>query len=67
MNAEKLTNDGKALVAPDVKYKPIDPSAPPRGKCILINRFQGVAVIGEYRREFGWTHYSPLPTFPEEA
>lgn len=62
---EKLTSDGKALVAPSVKYKPIDPANPPRGKCLFISRLQGVAVIGEYRSDFGWTHYFPLPTFED--
>lgn len=59
----RLTSDGKALVNTEHKYLPIDPDKPPHGKCILINRFQGVAVVGEYRREFGWSHYFPLPTF----
>ena len=62
---EKLTSDRAALVAPDLKYKPIDPASPPQGKCIFINRLQGVAVIGEYRKDFGWDMYHPLPTFPE--
>lgn len=61
----KLTSDGKALVDTTTKYIPIDPAHPPRGKCILINRHQGVAVIGEYRKEFGWSHYFPLPTFDD--
>ena len=61
----KLSSDGAALVAPKLKYIPIDTSSPPHGKCVLINRYQGVAVIGEYRREFGWTHYFPLPTFED--
>lgn len=64
---EKLTHDGAALVAADLKYKPIDPANPPRGKCLFINRMQGVAVISEYRAGFGWTHYHPLPTFCEQA
>lgn len=61
----KLTSDGKALVDTTTKYIPIDPGNPPRGKCILINQWQGVAVIGEHRKEFGWTHYHPLPTFDD--
>lgn len=61
----KLTNDGKALVDTRTKYIPIDHTKPPQGKCILINRHQGVAVIGEYRREFGWDFYHPLPTLPD--
>lgn len=59
----RLTSDGKALVEPALKYLPIDPLRPPRGKCILISQYQGVAVISEYRANFGWTHYHPLPTF----
>ena len=62
---EKLTADRAALVSTDLKYKRIDPAAPPQGKCIFINRQQGVAVISEYRKDFGWTHYFPLPTFDD--
>lgn len=62
----RLTSDGVALVDTSLKYLPIDPADPPKGKCILINRWQGVATIGEYRREFGWSHYAPLPVFPTE-
>lgn len=61
----RLTSDGAALVRTDLKYLPIDPDNPPRGKCLFISRLQGVAVIGEYRADFGWTHYHPLPTFED--
>lgn len=61
----KLTSDGKALVDTAIKYRPIDPAHPPSGRCIFINRQQGVAVLSEYRKDFNWTHYAPLPTLPE--
>ncbi len=61
----RLTSDGKALVNTEIKYIKIDPKNPPKGKVVLINKWQRSPVIGQYVESHGFTHYSPLATFDE--
>lgn len=61
----KTTSDGVALVDPQVKYIPIDPKDPPKGKVLLINRYFRQPVVGTYNSSHGFTHYYPLPTFAD--
>lgn len=62
----RLTSDKVALVDTRLKYLPIDPKDPPKGKVILINRYYRQPVVGEYQAVHKWTHYFPLPTFSED-
>lgn len=61
----RLTSDGKALVNTEHKYIAVDPKNPPRGKVLLINKWQRTPVIGHYVETHGFTHYHPLPTFSD--
>ena len=63
----KTTTDKAAVV--DTEYHWIDASKhpPPRGsKLLCINKHYGVAVFSVWVPAFGFTHWSPVPTFPKE-
>jgi hypothetical protein len=60
----KLTNDKAALVDTSSKWIPISHKLPPRGaRCLMIDRKYGVATIGPWTPDAGWTHWQALPTF----
>jgi hypothetical protein len=64
MNDIKLTNDRAAAVNHRLPWLPINKVPPPRGaKLLLINRALGVAVLGAYAPDQGWTHWQALPKF----
>jgi len=45
-------------------HLPVTEMEPPRGgKLLLINRCYGVATIGVYSPDSGWTHWHALPKF----
>jgi len=61
----KTTNDKLALVDTYYHWKPINPGSPPPSgvKLLLIDKYLGIAVIGNYNKNGSWTHYAGLPTF----
>ena len=60
----KLTNDRTAAVNHALYWLPIAEVPPPRGaKLLLINETYGVAVLGPYAPDQGWTHWQALPKF----
>lgn len=59
----KLTNDGAAAVAPDLKWLRIDENTPVGSKMLLISKPNGIATISVRRPQDGWTHWLPIPTF----
>ena len=60
----KLTNDKAAAVNQQLYWIPISYQAPPRGaRLLLINQALGVAQIGPYTPDAGWTHWQGLPKF----
>lgn len=59
----KLTNDGAAAVAPEIKWRKIDGDTPHGVKMLLISKPSGVAVVSVRSRAEHWTHWSPIPTF----
>lgn len=62
----KTTNDRAAMVDTAVHWISVREAPPPTGpKLLLINRKLGVAVLGQYTKAAGWTHYAPLPTFKD--
>jgi len=65
MTQHRLTTDRAAVVAPSIKWLPIEKDTPIGGKMLLINRQQGIAVISSRRAQDRWTHWHPLPTFDE--
>ena len=62
----KLTTDRAAAVNTRLPWLPIEKVPPPRGaKLLLINRAFGVATLGAYAPDQGWTHWQALPRFVE--
>jgi hypothetical protein len=59
----KKTSDGQAVVNTDLHWIPISEVPPPSGKLLLINRKLGVAVLGNYTKGAGWSHWCGLPKF----
>lgn len=63
----KTTNDGKAAVNTELFWIPIAEVEPPLGtKLLLINRRQGIALMGYYKQDSGFTHWQGLPRFYEK-
>jgi hypothetical protein len=62
----KLTNDGAAAVAPEVKWLKIDALTPVGSKMLLISRPNGIATVSIRRPQDGWTHWFPIPTFDSD-
>jgi hypothetical protein len=64
----KLNADRTAAVTQDHFWIPIDKCPPPIGaKVLLINKWNGVAVISTYFEKFQWTHWQGLPKFTESG
>jgi hypothetical protein len=59
----KLTHDHAAVVAPAIKWLPIDANTPIGSKMMLIDQAQGVAYLRIHLKGDGFTHWHPLPTF----
>jgi len=58
------TNDKAALVDKDYHWIDAKVTRPPVGpKMLMIDKTLGVAVLGAWRENDGWTHWCPLPTF----
>ena len=62
----KLSSDGAAVVAPDVKWLRIDNRTPIGCRMQLIDRSQGVAYTRVHQRCDGFTHWFPVPTFDKD-
>ena len=63
----KLNTDKSAAVNQQLVWISIDENPPPVGaKLLLINRFNGVAVLGTYHTQHQWTHWQGLPKFTED-
>lgn len=63
----KLNTDKSAAVNQQLVWLSIDEVPPPGGaKILLINRANGVAVLGIYQAKHQWTHWQGLPKFEEE-
>jgi hypothetical protein len=64
MNSYKPTADGAAIVAPSIKWMPIDERTPRGAKLLLISDKSGVCQIGIHTSfNSFFTHWAPLPTF----
>ena len=63
----KLNAEKSAAVNQQLVWLSIDEVQPPVGaKLLLINRANGVAVLGVYQAKHQWTHWQGLPKFAEE-
>ena len=63
----KLNTDKSAAVNQSLTWISIDEVPPPAGaKLLLINRSNGVAVLGTYHAQHQWTHWQGLPKFTED-
>lgn len=62
----KLDSTHSTVVNPDIEWIPIDETTPKNAKILLINRNNGVAVLGKYSNYSDWTHWQGLPRFPED-
>ena len=63
----KLNTDKSAAVNQQLVWLSIDEVPPPVGaKLLLINRANGVAVLGVYQAKHQWTHWQGLPKFQED-
>ena len=63
----KLNTDKSAAVNQALTWISIDEVTPPVGaKLLLINRTNGVAVLGTHHSKHQWTHWQGLPKFEEE-
>ena len=63
-NDIKLTTDKAAVVNTQLYWLPVSKFPPPRGaKLLLINKKYGVATLGAYNHDAGWTHWQGLPKF----
>jgi hypothetical protein len=60
----KLNNDKTAVIETEHHWVPVKKRTPPLGaKLLLIDKRYGVAVIGIYTKDGGWTHWCGLPKF----
>lgn len=64
---DQVNTDKSAAVNQSLTWLSIDDHPPPVGaKLLLINRANGVAVLGIYQAKHQWTHWQGLPKFAEE-
>lgn len=60
----KTTADRQAVVDTSLVWIDAKEVPPPRGsKLLCINRKQGIALLSDWRDDFGFTHWHPLPRF----
>ena len=63
----KETTDKAAVVDTEYHWLDAKEHPPPLNvKMLCINRAQGVATLSYWVTAFGWTHWSPLPTFKKD-
>lgn len=63
----KLTSNRAAAVNTSLPWLPVTKFPPPRGaKLLLINQAFGVATMGAYNPQDGWTHWQGLPHFNDD-
>ena len=62
----KLNSDKTAVVAPDVKWLPIDEHTPIGAKMQVIDKAQNIAYIRVHYKGDGFTHWFPVPTFDKD-
>lgn len=62
----KLTADGAAVVAPDVKWIKIDERTHIGRRMQLIDKKQNIAYTRVHYKGDGFTHWFPVPTWPED-
>jgi len=60
----KISSDGAAAIAPEIKYLPVNDHTPVGVKMILAERAQGIAFIRTRRKGDGFDLWLPLPTIP---
>ena len=66
-HAHKISSDGAAAVAPDIKWLRIDEHTPRGVKMLLISKQFGIAQIGSHKPYDGFfSHWHPLPTFTKD-
>ena len=61
----KLNKDQSAIVAPDVKWIPIDANTPTGARMLLIERRQNICYVRTHQRGDGFDYWHPLPTFED--
>jgi hypothetical protein len=59
----KLTHDNAAVVAPAIKWMPIDEHTPIGSKMLLIEKAQGIAYLRVHHKGDGFTHWHALPVW----
>ena len=62
----KLSSDGAAVVAPDVKWLRIDERTPIGAKMQIIDKAQNIAYTRIHYKGDGFTHWFPVPTFDKD-
>lgn len=63
----QLDSTRSAAIADGHYWISIDDHPPPAGvKLLLINRTNGVAVLGTYQAKHQWTHWQGLPHFHDK-
>jgi len=62
----KLTADGAAVVAPDVKWIRIDERTPIGSRMQIIDKAQNIAYTRAHYKGDGFTHWFPVPTFSKD-
>lgn len=62
----KLTADGAAVVAPDVKWLLIDERTPIGSRMQVIDKAQNIAYTRAHYKGDGFTHWFPVPTFSKD-
>jgi hypothetical protein len=68
MTGHKLTHDRAAAVDTGTHWLDAKALPPPQGpKMLMIDKALGVAVLGSWRANDGWTHWAPLPTFKKDT
>lgn len=58
----KLNRDQSTVIAPDIKWLPIDELAPRGVRMLLIDKSQGIAYIRQHTKGDQFTHWFPLPS-----
>jgi hypothetical protein len=63
----RLSTDHSTVVDSAYHWISVDDIPPPMGpKLQLINKYNGVAVYGNWAPGGYWTHWAPLPTWKRE-
>ena len=62
----KLSSDGAAVVAPNVKWIRIDERTPIGCRMQLVDKAQNIAFTRVHHKSDGFTHWFPVPTYDED-